>query len=696
MSNLSRINKIACSVMFLTLAAQVFAGPGQNFLKFSDFVTLQEQTEDYKILKLELGVTPQDVDINSDIKINLDTARLLELKTLTSSSDLRPEHQTVLDAANKLHGVIDHMAEGLKKAKTLSSIQKGSEERTKMAADVQKHFNVSIPVIKNYLELMRSPALSGFDTRGASLDDRVDNASRTGRWVSFLTEEIQWMVQRLEDTGQTIIKESRPIAISFSACKSPCESEAERIHLDHYDNINPGVSYSVDKLNIVISPEQIEKLKVAYSRTKDFSDKLNEMDNSRDQLKEVLNEVLKSRDISLDMSKLKNSANNFQEKVTNLLATDWKKEAESLKKQVVQALNGSITSEQTSQLKGIKASLEALESDINKLEQSGRTIKQLIKSLEPGFEAAAQAGKENPLDGLVAILAQASTIKSTFDAVKDELNNFQSKTGIFGGKLKALKGDLDKLVTSVEGLELDGVVKSELKKFTDDFRSRSISPVADAYEDLKNEINLVVDAIKKIHNDDQSSISQYAESDVEPPDSKLFVPLLNAKNTFLDLGLVKDRKEGDQVILKATMYEGTVKNGQFIPTLELDKEIQRFRMLRFGFYGEYGVGLAYVRSDGKHTTENEETRSFAPQVSWILNYRRWRDANEPAHYKKRWYEYIGYGLHTVALDLDHNNETEIGLGVTLSFVDGLFQIGYGVELSNDEKYVFIATRLFDF
>ncbi len=86
-----------------------------------------------------------------------------------------------------------------------------------------------------------------------------------------------------------------------------------------------------------------------------------------------------------------------------------------------------------------------------------------------------------------------------------------------------------------------------------------------------------------------------------------------------------------------------------------------------------------------------------PVVSWALQHRAWPKGNEE---RRPILEALkpALGAHTTALRFSNGGGTEIGVGVSLSFVDDLFQAGYGWNLNvpNGQQYWFVGVRAVHF
>jgi len=659
----------------------------------ADIIKLQELTEHGDKLDLVLGTIPQDVDVNSIIKIDISEEQLLRNTKFVSNSPLNATHQLLLDAANELEVSAGRLIKGLNLATELSKIDRDTNDFNIKARELQIHYSRSSEIIRRYINLILTPEIAALDQRQSSPVIRADNAVVQGRLAGFVANEIEWIIDQLENAGQTIIRSTKQVALNLVACFVPCDPNSQ-IHLEYYDSLEVGVPKPIDKLNVLPSPEQVEKLKVAYVKTQEIAEKINKIENGRKQLKEALNTVFKQHGI--DLTELRNATITFKNEIDKLTATDWRKQIKSMTDRVELALKQSQGLAQKTKLKDIKNSLNSMQIKYISLENDVSEIKSFVNSINPRLDKAAVLGVSDPVDGVLALLGQVSEAKNVFNEIKKQLELFETNAKDFAVTFKDLSIEIKGIVSDIKNLDSVTVVKKELEFIVNEFTQETIEPVRKALKELRTKIGDISTTIHNLDFNYKRSLNDYASTEIDPPDTSFFVPLTNAKNTWLDLRTIDNRKDGGVVMLKASLFYVEEKNGNYVPTKLLDKDVQTFRTLRFGFYGDYSVGLAYVRSKAILAGQVEENKSFAPQVTWSLKHRGWRESHKPAHYTKEWYETIGYGIHTVALDLDNNNETEIGLGLTISFAEDLLQLGYGVDLSNDEKYFFIATRLFDF
>lgn len=675
------------------LITQSYAGTDQQATGLKDIIRLHEHNENDQSLGLLLGTIPQDVDINSVIEINISAEKLPHDIYYKSKSPLRPEQQALLEAANRLQASADTLIQGLRLAAELETNDRGTKEFKNKASELQKHYKDSARVLIDYSNFITQQNIGTLAQRKTTFKQSLNYAAQEGKWEAVISAEIQWIIQELEKTGQDIIRESDPVALNLVAYHISNDKKTF-IHLEHYDTLEQEVPQSIDKLNVVPSPEQAAKLREAYTKTKEIADKLNEIENRREQLKESLNIILKQHGI--DLTELRDATKELQQELDKLTAFDWQAKLKAIQDRIDVALAGNPATAQKQKLQAINIRLQNMKVLWSALESKVANIKQLISAFSPRLDKAAIRGKDDPVAALLALMGQISSAQNAFDSIVQAINTLHVDAQAFAENTINLTNELTNLLEAINSKDIDAPTRAELKAIVSESFQPTITPVKVAAQRMYAAAADVLSHINNIKGEAKNNLNAYVATEIAPPDTTSFVPLIHAKNTWLDLRGVENRKDGSTVVIQASLYQLKQKSEKFIPSKLIDRETQTLRMLRYGYYGEYSVGLAYVFAENVIANQTAQHRGFAPQVSWVLRHRSWRESTESAHYVKKWYEYIGYGIHTVALDSNNDNQTEIGLGLTLSFMDDMFQLGYGKNLSTDRTYSFIATRLFNF
>lgn len=120
-------------------------------------------------------------------------------------------------------------------------------------------------------------------------------------------------------------------------------------------------------------------------------------------------------------------------------------------------------------------------------------------------------------------------------------------------------------------------------------------------------------------------------------------------------------------------------------------------------YGWQGRALASVvftrRQDagGIDADGNEINRSWTPTAAalFLFHHRKWPKANNAGLRRSPGSYPFGFGLATMPLYYDNDQDIQLGLGFALSFVNDYIQIGYGrnLQASSDPGFWFFGVRI---
>jgi len=171
-------------------------------------------------------------------------------------------------------------------------------------------------------------------------------------------------------------------------------------------------------------------------------------------------------------------------------------------------------------------------------------------------------------------------------------------------------------------------------------------------------------------------------SQVDIQVSKHFdVPLLSAPSTRLELQRTP-RELNDRISFRATVSAGT----------ETITSETVFSVRQFGWHSILAPSVILTRPVNPRSTFDQDFK-FAPAIAWTYKYypRSWEEGwlAATARFLK-----IGGGLHLTFLDQAPNKDTEIGIGLALSFWDDRLVTGAGLDLmDNSRTYIYIGSNL---
>ena len=159
------------------------------------------------------------------------------------------------------------------------------------------------------------------------------------------------------------------------------------------------------------------------------------------------------------------------------------------------------------------------------------------------------------------------------------------------------------------------------------------------------------------------------------------VPLLSAPSTRLELQRTP-RELNDRISFRATVSAGT-------ETLTSETV---FSVRQFGWHSILAPSVILTRPVNPRSTFDQDFK-FAPAIAWTYKYypRSWEEGwlAATARFLK-----VGGGLHLTFLDQAPNKDTEIGIGLALSFWDDRLVTGAGWDLmDNSRTYVYVGSNL---
>jgi hypothetical protein len=688
-------------------------------------IRLFELRTDHKEEKapLAFGHSPQDVDINSVIRVDVDSSRLLGAAP-DPAGPVAPEVEHLSELVNRLSQMIGPLGNAFNEAKRLTELaaagDRSSNEFTALATSSKTTQEQFLKAIIKYSEWLKQSPEVRYVERGDYVERRASEATRkaatlmsqgTGTagvvapFAAVVRDEVLWVNSELKRIGGQVRKSLEAVALVLVARAFVDSRSPERIHIDHFDPLPPGAIVAFDKINWAGDSVEARRMLDAI---RPVVDTLRKLKTNRSDLRSAITDLLNANGIDVDSFIL--SVEQLVAALKALRDTDWLAEAKTLLDKIESELR------QSGVVGDKKKTLEEMRNQARSLRDQLRDARDRWQAMEGNLsafslqdvleEAQEQA---DPVDALLAVMNGIDRAARTVSLWKDAVDKLRDDIKLFKdavGGAKTLIEDLKKGVAA-----LSGRTERELRKQIDRFAGAKLDTLVVAVEGVRREAETVGKGLRSLTVDDAKQILLYAQSELPIPEDIYYVLGTRIKDTFVDLRTVRSRKEGTAVTLEARLYRvneaepgiaetssesvGVVRIGE-----ELDAERQTFVLRRFGWYSAPNVSVAYAGASRPIGSQSEATREFTVQMSWLFRLRPWiknSSSITPVVYRKRWWHNIGYGLHIITLDLDRNSQQEIGLGATISVASDFLQLGYGVDLSlNEETYWFVGVRLFQF
>ncbi|MES1242080.1 MAG: hypothetical protein ABUT39_10710 [Acidobacteriota bacterium] len=675
--------------------------PRQKGILSRAIVLVEEPEEKKGSYPMPFGTTPQDVDINSTVRVRISTDELLA--GLSGSPLLTPAAQetvTLRKSAEELKKADAHLQQAIADATQLTRLvaegRRDSPEFQQIAAGAQAGLSALFQIMKGYREALEAsprPEIRqhAAEVRATSNAVLVQPQARFA-YAALVVAEIRWTLGQL-DAARTRLEAASPsLALILSASLIRPDGTTE-VGLPHYNDIPIGVPKSVDKLSLALTPEQIALQEDAAALAQVLN---NAVAGSAD-LREAVRALFAAQGV--DLQSLKDALDRVQEDAEALRATNWSQIGTSLEARLQTALRKAAPDESEILEDRLIPEAKTLQSRTRGLQT---TLAGLILSVKTLQSSLAEASEQDPVGQIIALLTVAQVGS---DLVSGEIfRTFKAELEDWSKAVSSLQEQVGEFWTAAE--DLPETTRDEITEVLSQAAEDQLGALNTHLAELRDAAGQVGDQLKSLLADFKGAPALAAALDQPPPDTSFRVVFQEIKDTWLDIRTLNPRAEDDVVVVRAWLYSmkpSADDPDKLVEGEELDSDLQQLRLLRFGWFSNPAVGVVYMSSlndlaqdeDG----EEKQVRAFAPQISWLLRHRAWRTPTaEPVafRFQPSWWHSLSLGIHTLSLDLDNDNQQELGLGVSVSLFNNFLQIGGGWDVSlDDEPYVFLGTRLLD-
>lgn len=731
---------IAAMLAGLGAASPVYCDTATGALAASIRLNEQRIDRNGEIMPLLFGDIPQDVDINSVIRIKIDrdalnrhvTAPVATAQAQAETDKLRP----ILEAAEALlrsaATSVDIANEAAIRAIEAEALGRNADgQLLELGGRSEATLGKFATDLFAYIKALESAPDFEIRAHGSLLEKRfntvaediaagsqaytADGGARQGTMaynvyianlsasvvLEFLNDELQWLQTRQRQAIAVIREELATVALALVARSPSQDGSMQRLHVEYYDELPPGEIVHLDKINWTEDSRAMQEMLEA---TRPVVAAMEDLRTRRIDAAEAIERILNANGV--DVQGLVRAVDDLATSAATLRETDWQLELERLRAEVesMSASRPADTQQLRTAWKELRDTVTAAENAIRLLETRNRL--QALKEL-----AKRDLGNGDPVDTLTAFLGRIDNISTSVRGWIGDLEALKSPLTSTASKLRDFMTAYNNFVTTVG--RTSGTQRERLESSLKRWSSTLFADVKDRAETVKRETERLVEALKRLksNNDHRQRLATqlrlYANLDLPVPDDVLYVTGDKLKDTFVDLRTLRQRQDGSVVILDAYLYRlersGADGSGEVKVGSKMDQGRQQFVLKRYGWYSKPNVGVAYVSSQDKLEGQDKRTTQFTAQASWLFRYRTWAEtdpvamASKPLLAPKPWYSDIGVGPHLVAVDLDKDNQQEIGLGVTLSFFEDFLQLGYGWSVTLDqEPYYFVGLKLLQF
>jgi hypothetical protein len=667
-------------------------------------IHLVEEPEEKKgPYPMPFGTTPQDVDINSTIRVRISTDELLA--GLSGNSVLTPAAQEVValrKSAEELKKADALLQRAIANATRLVSLaakgQRDTPEFARIAGEDQEDAKTLFGILRDYREALQASPLPEIKEHAPVARERSNAAlTQDGARLALaavVVEEIRWTLEQLEAARVRLETESPSLSLILSASLVRPDGTTE-VGLPHYNDIPIGVPKSVDKLSLALTPEQIALQQDAAALAQVLN---NAVAGSAD-LRAAVRDLFAAQGV--DLQPLEDALDRVQEDAATLRDTDWSQVGNDLEAQLRTALQNATADQRKLLEERLIPEAEALQSRARDLRT---TLAGLIVSVKTLRTSLTEVSQQDPAAQLVAVLSIA---QAGADLASGELfRTFRAELDLWSKAVISLQSQVAEVRTSAK--DLPKKLRDEVTEILSQASEDQLGALKTHLVELRTAATQAGGQLKELVASLKGAPALAVALDQPPPDTSFRVAFQEIKDTWLDIRTLNPRAEDDVVVLRAWLYRMKPSEddpAKLVEGEELDSDLQQLHLLRFGWYSNPGVGVVYMSSLNDlaqdKNGEEKQTRAFAPQISWLLRHRSWRMPSTdpvppPFRFQSRWWHSMSLGLHTLSLDLDNDNQQELGLGISVSLFNNFLQIGGGWDVSlDDEPYVFLGTKLLD-
>jgi hypothetical protein len=498
----------------------------------------------------------------------------------------------------------------------------------------------------------------------ADFDGAFSSTEGARKFSEALQREIDLVEQQLETTLAEVRRREARLRIEAFLSRGSDTSPPTALHVEGYDTIDEKRVASSDRFGLLLSETERAELIALLNDAKGIADALNRARASGASLSEALREVGSelARKLSDELTKFEALAETIRQRQT--LLDDTKSALTAFLAESQAALNDAGDQALSDAVEIARTRLDALVKDSDYLARlleliaETRAVRDLWRNSEGG-------------DVLDAIAKSAALVERIDEFAADApLTKLEAElSGGLKGLGDVLDAQLAQLAVGVRGAlkqSFDTKLRPQLERWS--------ALLASATDRLKFVGRLlgVAPQLKPV------------PLDVQAP-NVIDVPVHDAPDTFIALK-GSTARVGDTLEVRASLLvDGKVESSSSA----------LFSVARLGWHAQFAPSVVLVSAD-KFAGQPDDA-GFSPALAWMLRYTPRPDQTGFWNDFSRWTRW-GVGPHAALLNFDPDNDTEIGLGLTVGLWGEILQFGAGYNLMADasdeaQVYYYVGSSL---
>jgi len=623
--------------IYLSCILVLFSATGS----FASMATFKEVSPD-GVFPLSVEFTEIPVDVRSKVEVSFDFSELAQeivpssgTSLLTLNNEFKKTNQ-LLDRVNKDIGDYISVVVPLRnKILAGDSSEKLTEELRKR---VRAHYSLVIE-LKKYARAYLS------DVEVESIEG--DPVTRIDKYVGVVASRISEMRKTLDSETKAILSD-RKVAVSVWCAHKRPGKQSENIHLENYDDYLSGQREPVQNISFLQTPDEQRELLAS----RQYNQQL----------------LATAKDISLQIRKLDADKQNL---MLQLNASLDKLREFSKFIEVSESLDGRLV-----QLGKISVQDKKLVAEVENLKSSFSVYASLAGDIRKALDAYEIKAKTGDTTGAISGLLVFWEQKAVSLRKYPESDNIDRI-------IKAIQIELESTLSQGEE-SLRNDIKADLLEIQNkvlpmaaEMRTGLVA-IGASFANIRDGLGQVT-AFLNI----AQSVNSQVEPNVDKPVGSYSLEAHTAKDTSIEMNNTAWGEDDTY-----TLYV-QVSDSERI----LKKETYTFRTKKYGWYNKWGEGLAFAKG-GWNTT-------FQPSAcgTWTLHKRTrpiYRDGKMLAGHNMLG-DVLNFGIGLDSMLFSTERDVEVGLGVDLSFFNGILHLGSGYNFQQSSKpvYFFISASFFN-
>jgi hypothetical protein len=516
--------------------AQAQEAPQQKGILAKAIRLVEEPEEKRGPFTLPFGTTPQDVDINSTIRILISPDELLaglaDDPVLTPAAKEAVALRKSAEELKKADALLQRaIANATKLAKLAAEDKQGTPEFGQVAREDQTDIGSMLGIVVAHLDALRASPRPEIREHAAEARERSNEALPQGRlaYAAFLVEEIRWTLEQLDAARGRLETDSPNIALILSASLVRLDGTTEA-GLPFYNDIPIGVPKSIDKLSLALTPEQVALQQDAAELAK----VLNNAVAGSAELQETVRALLAAQGV--DVTALEDALDRVKEDAAALRETDWRQVGDDLETRLRQALLDATAEQRRLLEERIIPEAEALQSRGRDLRS---TLAGLLASVET-LKASLSDGSQDPTARVVSLLTVA---RAGADLASGELfRTFRAELELWSKAVTSLQSHVDEVRASSE--DLPGTLREEVEEILSQAAEDQLGVLQTHLVELRAAAVKVGDQLRAFAGSLAGVPALAVALDQPPPDTSFRVALNRIENTWLEIPTLNPRAEG--------------------------------------------------------------------------------------------------------------------------------------------------------